>query len=139
MTQQMNAYNLIFVLNLKRDSVLMCLRTTQPYQNKYNLIGGKHENNESAIEAAYRELKEETGISTNDIHLLHIMDYFYYDDQLKIEVFAGAVKHEVSLVPEKHPLNWMKLNNDFSDKSTFAGEGNLLHIIEIALRNLNHT
>ncbi len=134
----MNAYNLIFVLNLKRDSVLMCLRTTQPYQNKYNLIGGKHEKNESAIEAAYRELKEETGISTNNIQLLHIMDYYYYDAQIKIEVFAGAVNSEVSLVPEKHPLNWMKLNSDFSDKSIFAGEGNLPHIIEIALRNLNH-
>ncbi len=133
----MNAYNLIFVLSLNRDSVLMCLRTTQPYQNKYNLIGGKHEKNESAIEAAYRELKEETGISTNDINLLHIMDYYYYDAQIKIEVFAGAVNNEVSLVPEKHPLNWMKLDSDFSDKSTFAGEGNLSHILEIALRNLN--
>lgn len=133
----MNAYNLIFVLSLQRDSVLMCLRTTQPYQNKYNLIGGKHEKNESAIEAAYRELKEETGISTNDIQLLHIMDYYYYDDQLKIEVFAGVINNEVSLVPEKHPLNWIKLDSDFLDKSTFAGEGNLPHIIEIALRNLN--
>ncbi len=133
----MNAYNLIFVLSLRRDSVLMCLRTTQPYQNKYNLIGGKHEKDESAIEAAYRELKEETGISTNDIHLLHIMDYYYYDDQIKIEVFAGAVNNEVSLITEKHPLRWMKLNRDFSDKSIFAGEGNLSHILEIALRNLN--
>lgn len=134
----MNAYNLIFVLSLKRDSVLMCLRTTQPYKNKYNLIGGKHEKNESAIEAAYRELKEETGISTNDIQLLHIMDYCYYDNQLKIEVFTGAVNKDVSLVPEKHPLNWIKLNSDFLDKSIFAGEGNLPHIIEIALRNLKN-
>lgn len=117
----------------------MCLRTTQPYQNKFNLIGGKHEKNESAITAAYRELQEETGISSCDIQLLHIMDYYYYDTQIKIEVFAGEIYNDVSLVPEKHPLHWINLSSDFSDKSIFAGEGNLAHIIEIALRNLKHS
>lgn len=132
----MNAYNLIFALNSSQTSVLMCLRTTSPYKNKYNLIGGKHEKNESAIHAAYRELKEETGISSNDIQLRHIMDYYYYDIQIKIEVFAGVINKEMSLVPEKHSLHWIRLDNDFSDKSIFAGEGNLIHIMEIALRNL---
>ncbi|ENL4422339.1 NUDIX domain-containing protein [Bacillus cereus] len=46
-----------------------------PYKGLSNLVGGKIENGESGIEAAYREILEETNISKEDIILYHLMDF----------------------------------------------------------------
>jgi len=46
------------------NTVLMCYRLKDDFQKgRFNLVGGKIESGESIIDAAIRELKEETGLS----------------------------------------------------------------------------
>ena len=74
----MKKLNVILVYNKDENKVLMCKREKEPYKGKFNLVVGKVEENEKELNAAYRELQEETGISNNDIKLTHIM-YFQYN------------------------------------------------------------
>ena len=55
----------------------MCKRKKEPYKGKFNLVGGKVEQNENELHAVYRELREETGITDNDIALTYIMNFQY--------------------------------------------------------------
>ena len=64
----MKKLNVIIVYNKNEDKILMCKREKEPYKGKLNLVGGKVEANESELEAAYRELKEEIG--TNDVEII---------------------------------------------------------------------
>ena len=74
----MKGYNLIAVFNKTEDKLLMCRRKKNPYRNLVNLVGGKIEKNENGMQAAYRELEEETSITSDDIKLTHLMDFTYY-------------------------------------------------------------
>ena len=69
----MQGYNLIVIFNEHADKMLMCKRRKNPYKGLSNFVGGKIEENENALEAAYRELEEETAITRNDIILSHLM------------------------------------------------------------------
>lgn len=69
----MQGYNVIMVYNNKLDKLLMCKRLKDPYKGLSNLVGGKIEVGEAGIEAAYRELLEETSISKEDIKY-HLQD-----------------------------------------------------------------
>ena len=69
--------NLVIVFNKNRDKVLMCQRRKDPYKGKLNFVGGKVQKGESSECAAYRELFEETGISSKDIVLHHLVDSIY--------------------------------------------------------------
>ena len=63
----MKKLNLILVYNESGDKILMCKRAKEPFKGKFNLVGGKVENGEEELVAAYRELQEETGITNCDI------------------------------------------------------------------------
>ena len=126
----MQGYNCIMVFNEHRDRLLFCKRLWDPYEGKYNLVGGKIEPGEDGFDAAYRELEEETGISPEDIELSHMMDFQYYNQNCYVEVYVGTLKHEVELVLEDHPLHWLGMEHDFFDLQMFAGEGNIGHMIE---------
>lgn len=123
-------YNCIMVFHPEGDRLLFCLRTTDPYLGKYNLVGGKIEPGEDGFAAAYRELYEETGIGRQDIVLSHMMDFTYYNQDCRVEVYAGTLGREVLLRQEKHPLSWLKLTENFFDLERFAGEGNIGHMVE---------
>ena len=66
--------NCIVLFNRKKDEILFCRRRKDPYQGKYNFVGGKVEKGESSLDAAYRELEEETGITAGDVSLHRLMD-----------------------------------------------------------------
>lgn len=108
----------------------MCKRRGNQYKGLYNLVGGKIENYEDGLSAAYRELKEETCISKNDIVLTHLMDFIYYLPSIKLEVYAGRLNKEVSVHGDENDLEWIEINQNFFDDSKFAGEGNIGHIME---------
>lgn len=74
----MQGYNVIMVYHHNQDKLLMCKRVKEPYKGLYNLVGGKIEPGETGIDSAYRELREETGISREDIVLHPVMEFTYY-------------------------------------------------------------
>lgn len=134
----MKKVNVILVYNQKQDKVLMCKRMKDPYKGKFNLVGGKVEKDEDELHAAYRELKEETGITGSDITLKHLMNFQYFESDLEsdieLEVYTGTLNKEVTLVEEKNPLCWVDKNSNFFDTEKFAGEGNIGHMIKHANR-----
>ncbi|MCB6993978.1 NUDIX domain-containing protein [bacterium 210820-DFI.6.37] len=126
----MQGYNCIMVYNSSRSKLLFCKRIKDPYEGKYNLVGGKIEPGEEGLSAAYRELEEETGITREDIILKHMMNFTYFNQNCVVEVYVGSLKREVGLKPEKHPLLWLDMSEDFFDLDRFAGEGNIGHMVE---------
>lgn len=126
----MQGYNCIIIYNKEEDQLLFCKRIKDPYEGKYNLVGGKIEPDEEGFCAAYRELYEETGICRDDVSLTHMMDFTYYNQGCYVEVYVGTLNKEVTLKPEKHPLVWLDLGENFFDLETFAGEGNIGHMLE---------
>ena len=132
----MKKLNLVLVLNKENNKILMCKREKEPYKGKLNLVGGKVEENENELKAAYRELNEETGITKEDITLNHIMNFQYESPKMELEVYAGKLNKEINLVEEVNKLYWIDKNENFYDLERFAGEGNIWHILKQVEKNL---
>ncbi|GAB6989877.1 NUDIX hydrolase [Paenibacillus pini] len=126
----MQGYNVLMIYNKDMDRLLMCRRLRNPYKGLSNLVGGKIENGELGIDAAYRELFEETNITHEDIVLNHLMDFKYYLQNCYVEVYVGRLKREVHISGDENELYWSDLDKDFFDMSVYAGEGNIGHMIE---------
>lgn len=126
----MQGYNVLMVYSNDIHKVLMCRRLKEPYKGLSNFVGGKIESGESGMEAAYRELLEETGIPQEAIILHHMMDYKYYLQDCYVEVYVGQLKYDVEIVGDENDLYWSGLDEDFFNMSLFAGEGNIGHMIE---------
>jgi 8-oxo-dGTP diphosphatase len=126
----MKKYNVIVVFDKDMKNTLMCKRTKEPYIGMYNLVGGKIEKENDGLNEAYRELKEETGISKNDINLTNFMNIEYTALDKLIEVYYGVLNKDVELVEEVNKLEWVSLNDNFFDITKYAGEGNIGHILE---------
>ncbi len=127
----MQGYNCIMIYDVTGKKLLFCKRLSDPYQGKYNLVGGKIESGEEGFAAAYRELEEETGITPKQVRLSHMMDFTYYNQNCYVEVYVGHLKEEVTLRQEKHPLEFLPLaGENFFDLGKYAGEGNIGHMIE---------
>ena len=127
----MKIMNVIVVYDHTRQKILMCRRSKDPYKGKLNFVGGKLEPGENSEAAAYRELREESGITKQDITLVHLMDMVYHTYRIQIEVYAGKLNREVKVSGEENELLWLDAHGDFEDMSRFAGQGNIAHIIEM--------
>lgn len=126
----MQGYNCIMVFSPDGKKLLFCKRMKNPYKGLYNLVGGKIEKDENGFEAAFRELREETGIASNKIRLYHMMDFTYYNQDCFVEVYVGQLREDTVLYEEAHPLEWLSVNENYFDSSRFAGEGNIGHMVE---------
>lgn len=126
----MKKLNVIIVYNKNEDKILMCKRAKDPYKGKLNLVGGKVEANESELDATYRELEEETGITNKDIQLTHIMNFQYIITDMELEVYYGKLNKDVTVVEEVNKLYWIDKNSNFFDIEKYAGEGNIGHMVK---------
>ncbi|MBP3463568.1 MAG: NUDIX hydrolase [Clostridia bacterium] len=126
----MKKLNVIMVYSTDGEKILMCRRTKEPYMGKFNLVGGKVEKDENELEAAYRELNEETGITNKDINLKHVMNFQYKISDMELELFAGKLKNNVNLIEELNKLYWVSKDENFFDFDKFAGEGNIGHMLQ---------
>ena len=126
----MKKLNVIIVYNKEENKILMCKREKEPYKGKLNLVGGKVEQNEDELHAAYRELREETGITNKDITLTHIMNFQYRMQDMELEVYAGKLNKNVDLIEELNKLYWIDKNENFFDLEKYAGEGNIGHMVQ---------
>ncbi len=125
----MQGYNAIVVFNKNVDKLLMCKRRKNPYMGLSNFVGGKIEKNENGLDAAYRELEEETAISRKDIILSHLMDFTYYFGNCYLEVYVGKLNKAINVSGDENDLYWSTLDKDFFDATQYAGEGNIGHIM----------
>lgn len=126
----MKKLNVILVYNNLGDKILMCQRAKEPYKGKFNLVGGKVEAGEKELEAAYRELEEETGITNKDICLTHLMNFQYKLSDMELEVYTGQLNKEIEVVEEVNKLYWIDKKENFFDENKFAGEGNIGHMLK---------
>ncbi len=126
--------NCIVVFNQFKDKVLFCKRSKEPYKGLYNFVGGKVELGEQTFSAAYRELWEETGIRRADIRLFRLMDFTYYEQDFVLEIYVGQLQGDIQLKEEVNPLEWLPLSENFADSGRFAGDQNIAHIINVALK-----
>lgn len=134
----MKIMNVIAVYNQSRTRVLMCQRRKDPYKGKLNFVGGKVEPGEKGIDAAYRELLEETSITSKDIRLIHLMDMNYYTYQIQIQVYTGRLNKDLEVDGDENQLLWLDADSNFEDMSRFAGEGNIAHIIEMICDDIDN-
>lgn len=130
----MKHLNCIVVFNQFKDKVLFCKRSKEPYKGLYNFVGGKVEPGEQTFSAAYRELWEETGIRRADIRLFRLMDFTYYEQDFVLEIYVGQLQGDIQLKEEVNPLEWLPLSENFADSGRFAGDQNIAHIINVALK-----
>lgn len=126
----MKKYNVIIVYNNEENEILMCERKKEPYKGMLNLVGGKVENDETELDAAYRELQEETGITSQDIILKPLMNFQYILKDMELEVYVGKLNKKIDLVEEVNKLRWINKNENFFDIHKFAGEGNIGHMLQ---------
>lgn len=127
----MRIVNIVIVYNQDQSKVLMCLRQRDPYKGLYNFVGGKLEGDETRLQSAYRELFEETGITSDQIELQESMSFIYYHLNYELFIATGILRHEVDLVEENHPLEWIDVTENFEDRQRFAGDGNIQHMIDV--------
>lgn len=127
----MQGYNCIAVLHPDGQRWLMCRRLKEPYKGLYNFVGGKIEPEEDHLDAAYRELFEETSLTREDIGIVLLMSFNYPLDGCYVEIYAGRLKEEKQVSGTENELLWLPLDEDFFDMKRFAGEGNIGHIYEI--------
>ncbi|MBU1347316.1 MAG: NUDIX hydrolase [Alphaproteobacteria bacterium] len=62
------------VVCLRGDEVLLIRRGTPPRVGEWSLPGGRIEPGERAVEAALRELREETGVEARILGLIDVVD-----------------------------------------------------------------
>lgn len=127
----MTGLNVCVIWSPGRDKILMCLRRKEPYRGKYNMPGGHIEDGEDHLDAAYRELYEETAVTRDDVELTHFMDFTYHLHGMVIEVYFGILRHEVEVHGEENDLYWLPLTENFFDYDRFAGDGNIGHIMRL--------
>lgn len=132
----MKNYNVVVVFNKELNKVLMCKRTKEPYKDMFNLVGGKIEKENDGLNEAYRELFEETNITSKDISLTHFMNIEYITFNKKLEVYYGILNKEVRLIEEVNSLEWLDMDDNFFNMNKYTGEGNIGHIIEEIKINL---
>jgi len=125
----MQGYNAIVVFIENTDKILMCKRRRNPYKGLSNFVGGKIEQNENGLTAAYRELEEETAITKNDIILSHLMDFTYHFGNCYLEVYVGKLNKQIEVSGDENELYWSALEHNFFDATKYAGEGNIGHIM----------
>lgn len=135
----MKRYNIIMLVDAAGENVLMCQRRKPPYQGMYNLVGGKAEPGEDSLHAAYRELREETGVSAADVTLRPLVTFTYPAGGVglppyALEAYVGRLRHPVEVRGDENPLTWMPLTENFFDMERFAGEGVIGHVAETVRR-----
>ncbi len=89
-TQKPVACAFVLVHNIKENTVLLSIRKKQPYFDTINIVGGKIEYGETSLDAAKRELFEETGITAQNLELRLITE-----NQTVVLDDNNAIEHSI--------------------------------------------
>lgn len=99
-----------------KDGIEFLLLKRAPYQyypNLWQMVSGKIKDSEKAYETALREIKEETGLSPNQLWIAPNINSFYSPDDEYISlipVFAAKVDFDsiVKISNEHSECKWLK-------------------------------
>ena len=135
----MKRFNIILLVDASGEHVLMCRRLKPPYQRLLNLVGGKAKDGEDGLHAAYRELREETGVSAKDTTLTLVATFAYPMGgaglpPYELQAYAGRLKRALEVHGDENPLCWVSLQENFFDMKKYAGEGSVGHVLETVRR-----
>lgn len=135
--------NVIMLISADGENMLMCRRLKNPYKGLDNFVGGKAEPGEDGLHAAYRELREETGVTAADVTLHHLSTFAYHSGgaglpPYELAAYVGRLRREVTVGGEENPLRWAPLTENFFDLTRFAGDGSVGHIVESVRRYRPH-
>lgn len=93
----MKSYTVGFVFDSSLEEVALILKTHPDWQKgKLNGIGGRIEEGETSLECIVREIKEETGLSTEPSLWQHFATI--YENEAKVDILAlkyGGPKDKV--------------------------------------------
>ena len=98
------------VVCLRGDSVLLIRRGTPPRRGEWSLPGGRIEPGERAMDAALRELREETGVEAEITGLIDVVD----------GVFPEAGRHYVLIDYAARWLAGEPVAGDDADEARFV-------------------
>ncbi|MBQ7850678.1 MAG: GNAT family N-acetyltransferase [Clostridia bacterium] len=135
----MKRYNIILLVDERGENTLMCRRRKPPYEGLLNLVGGKAETGEDGLHAAYRELREETGVTAADVTLSLVATFDYPQGgaglpAYELQAYAGRLRRELPVYGEENPLCWTPMTENFFDMTRYAGEGSIGHVMETVRR-----
>jgi len=108
------------VLIRNEDKILLGMKKRGFGKGKWNGFGGKVEPNETVIQGAIREVKEECGVdlTSNDLVKLGLIDFEFENDPIHLEghIFeANNYSGEITESEEMEP-RWFEISNMPYDK-----------------------
>lgn len=130
--------NGIAVVLLKQEAnqckVLLLKRASLTLKGLWCYIGGKIEAGETAIEAAWREVREETGITELTLYTSNTFDHFFNPKGNFVyvaPVFVGYVSEQtvVQINEEHSDFEWLLMDEAVA-KVTLPGNEEVLRYIE---------
>lgn len=119
----------------KDNKILMVQENKESKKGKWNMPAGKLEDNESIIDAAIREIKEETNINIKLTGLIAIQQNITSIGQLIIlyfkgEYLSGEIKYDENEIAD---VKWMTIEEiQKLDKSIIRGGETIDDIIALA-------
>eukprot|EP01080_Neovahlkampfia_damariscottae_P011619 gene11619-4861_t len=103
-------YTVIFIK--KEDEILLGMKKRGFGEGKWNGFGGKVEKNETILEGAKRELKEEANIECDDLKEIATIYFEFeigFEKMMEVHVFTGSsFKGEITESEEMKP-KWYKI------------------------------
>lgn len=103
----------IIVAVVKDDEILL-LKQSYTFKDSKVLVSGYVVNGESVEDTVYREVKEETGITIDDIKYLG-SEYLESKEILMLTFMARYVEGEIIKSSEVEWVNWVCLNNAINE------------------------
>ncbi len=131
-------YTLCFIFSPDLEKTLMIRKIKGPHPGYLNGIGGKIEDFDiNPITSALREIKEETGLNSDDIEpLRYLVKLSYPNTNNELNVFYTKQtvfgKHPHQMEDEK--LIWYKTKSLLDiNNPNLAGDGDIPYFIKFAL------
>ncbi|GLC30545.1 NAD(+) diphosphatase [Clostridium omnivorum] len=103
----------IIVAVVKGDEILL-LKQSYTFKDSKVLVSGYVTNGESVEDTVYREVKEETGITIDDVQYLG-SEYLESKEILMLTFMARYVEGEITKSSEVEWVNWVCLNNAINE------------------------